>query len=384
MGWKLKSMMAVSAACVLSAGVLLRAAAPAAPASKESVIQGINKLQDAMKKDGVKIDAVLGQHSPVELITNASYRAKFAGKVIPLFRDIVNQANKFSTKFPADAPMVASLKYHYLGLLQLIGDKSAGKTIAADEKSANAHTAREALMAELQVKWWNDRTNAAAQGKILDQYTAMAKAHPQSNSLAILLLGMSQGNGSADAAMSNRARSIIDKDLNGPIAQQIIQQDNQNLALKSRIGKPFSLVGREVNGKTFHLSAWKGKVVLVDFWATWCPPCRASLPHVTKLFEKYHSRGFNIVGVSNDYHRSALVNFLKANKKMVWPQLIGKNQHSWNKLSQQNDVNAIPAQFIVDKKGILRDIVVGYDPSRVTADVVALVNGRPVPPHANQ
>src|SRR5260370_38395244 len=85
-------------------------------------------------------------------------------------------------------------------------------------------------------------------------------------------------------------------------------------------GKEIVLKGTKLEGKEVDLKSYRGKVVLVDFWATWCPPCIAELPNVKKLYETYHDRGFEVVGISQDRTMDALTKFLEK-EKLPWINL---------------------------------------------------------------
>jgi thiol-disulfide isomerase/thioredoxin len=104
-----------------------------------------------------------------------------------------------------------------------------------------------------------------------------------------------------------------------------------------------------VDGKPLSVTALKGKVVLVDFWATWCPPCRAEIPNVVATYKKYHDQGFNIIGVSLDEDQAKLTAFTKA-QDMAWPQYFdGKG---WgNELAAKYGIESIPATFLIDGQG---------------------------------
>jgi peroxiredoxin len=107
----------------------------------------------------------------------------------------------------------------------------------------------------------------------------------------------------------------------------------------------------DIDGKPISVSAYKGKIVLVDFWATWCGPCVGELPNVLKTYEKYHGKGFEIVGVSLDNDKSKLTSFIKA-KNMTWQQFF--DGQGWkNKVAEKYTVQSIPATYLVDKEGKL-------------------------------
>lgn len=106
---------------------------------------------------------------------------------------------------------------------------------------------------------------------------------------------------------------------------------------------------KDMAGKPLSAARFKGKVVLVDFWATWCPPCRAELPNVIKTYEKHHSKGFEIIGISLDKDKKTLEGFIK-DRDMTWPQYF--DGLAWgNKLAGKYAVQSIPMTFLLDREG---------------------------------
>lgn len=116
------------------------------------------------------------------------------------------------------------------------------------------------------------------------------------------------------------------------------------------VGSVFPALGDpDLDGKPLDLSAYAGKIVLIDFWATWCGPCIAELPTVKAAYDKYHAKGFEIIGISLDNDRNALTEFMKENP-MGWRQYF--DGLGWkNKVSTRFGINSIPATFLLDGKG---------------------------------
>jgi thiol-disulfide isomerase/thioredoxin len=113
------------------------------------------------------------------------------------------------------------------------------------------------------------------------------------------------------------------------------------------------IAGPTVQGPPFDLKALRGKVVLVDFWATWCAPCIAELPNMREVYDRYHARGFEVVGVSLDESRERLTEFIR-DKQVPWPQIFfdKEGQRGWaNPLARRYQVNAIPDTILVDQDG---------------------------------
>ena len=106
---------------------------------------------------------------------------------------------------------------------------------------------------------------------------------------------------------------------------------------------------KDIAGKPLSMTAFKGKVVLVDFWATWCIGCVLELPNVLKTYEKYHDKGFEVVGISLDDDQKKLQNFVKQ-RKIIWQQYC--DGQAWDsKLAQRYAVTVLPTTYLLDSDG---------------------------------
>ncbi len=111
---------------------------------------------------------------------------------------------------------------------------------------------------------------------------------------------------------------------------------------------------KDTNGEFITLSSFKGKVVLLDFWASWCMPCRKNNPSLVALYEKFKSEGFEILGVSLDENNDA---WKKAIEKdgLSWKQVV--DNKGWNaKSTDDYIIDAIPASFLIDQDGVIRGV----------------------------
>jgi thiol-disulfide isomerase/thioredoxin len=124
------------------------------------------------------------------------------------------------------------------------------------------------------------------------------------------------------------------------------------------VGKPLELAGTTAKGAAFAWPAYRGKVVLVDFWATWCGPCRREMPNVKALYEKNANRGFEVVGVSLDEDLEALAEYLDENE-IPWETLAGEGTQD---LAEQYGVRGIPTMMLVDKEGKIVGVSHGVAP----------------------
>ncbi|MGO8927390.1 MAG: TlpA family protein disulfide reductase [Limisphaerales bacterium] len=108
---------------------------------------------------------------------------------------------------------------------------------------------------------------------------------------------------------------------------------------------------KDTAGKALSIANYKGKVVLLDFWATWCGPCVHELPNVIKTYDTYHKQGFEIIGISLDKDQEKLASFTKE-KNMTWVQYF--DGLVWqNKLAVKYGVNSIPATYLLDGQGTI-------------------------------
>jgi len=107
----------------------------------------------------------------------------------------------------------------------------------------------------------------------------------------------------------------------------------------------------DLAGNPLSVTGHRGRVTMIDFWATWCPPCRGEMPNVIATYNHFHAQGFDIIGVSLDSDHDALANFLQV-QGMTWPQYF--DGLAWqNKLAGKYAVHSIPMDYLLDTHGII-------------------------------
>ncbi len=127
------------------------------------------------------------------------------------------------------------------------------------------------------------------------------------------------------------------------------------LAVSSTPAPDFALQAR--GGQTINLSQYKGQVVMINFWATWCGPCRQEMPLLENIYKKYNKMGFTLLGVNVEPDSKPAEDWLKATP-VSFPVLFDKE----SKVSKLYQVSGMPSTVIVDRKGNVRMIHHGYKP----------------------
>ena len=135
-----------------------------------------------------------------------------------------------------------------------------------------------------------------------------------------------------------------------PSADSAAEAEALLISLNLRVGVEFpDFLVKDIDGKSLSLGQFKNKVVLIDFWATWCPPCVDEMPTIVKTYKKYHDQGFEIIGISLDQNENKLLRFMKDNG-MTWRQYFdGKGRQ--NELARKYSIDSIPATFLVGTDG---------------------------------
>ena len=120
------------------------------------------------------------------------------------------------------------------------------------------------------------------------------------------------------------------------------------------LGQPLDVRFTAVDGRQVDVSQLRGKVILVDFWASWCPPCMREVPVIRAAYEKLHGRGFEVVGISLDDNKNDLLATI-AKEKIAWPQFYDPKGGE-HRLAKQFGIEEIPVMWLLDKSGKLREI----------------------------
>ena len=167
--------------------------------------------------------------------------------------------------------------------------------------------------------------------EILQLFTKLEKQFPENRSIFSKLANIHERLGNAELANEYRLKA-------DPVS-----------ALIGNTVPDFSAT--DLDGNPISLEQYRGKVVLLDFWAVWCEPCIAEMPTVKRVYDTYKDEGFDIIGISLDSDEESLRNYLKENE-IPWRQVFSAK--GWDSpVSQQYGIRAIPALWLIDKEGKL-------------------------------
>ena len=228
---------------------------------------------------------------------------------------------------------------------------------------ADAEAELTAVLGRIQAKAQAGQKSEQEFAGELKELDALLASHhgEQTNDVAQILLTKAQlyfelfGNTAKCVALINQLKADFPETAPGKQADAILKmiaqiEDAKKIQASLVVGAAFpGFTDADVAGKPLSLDAYRGKVVLVDFWATWCGPCVAELPNVLETYRTYHARGFEIIGISLDKDLNVLTTFIK-DHNMSWQQYF--DGRGWeNKLAAKYGIRSIPTTLLLDGKG---------------------------------
>ena len=295
-------------------------------------------MQEVQKTAGELGAVVTGP----DVLTDEGQRKAAAPKAVPVIKKLLGYADEMAAMDNPQAKAAAEgMRTQFNFLLVAFDDADATAAMRSRAQAAGDEGVRAKAMLLL-ADWMHSSKDAAAQSKLVDDAQALAKAHPENHEIAMVL----QQLGQLPAASPDVSKKL----------ETVVAQVESSRPPKSLENKPLTLAGVKPDGQPFSTEQWKGKVILVDFWATWCGPCKEELPRVKKAYADFHDKGLEIVGVSCDQNVEDLNGFLTVNKDMPWPQLFDASKPGWHDLAKQYGIEGIPTMFLIDKKGVVRSV----------------------------
>jgi thiol-disulfide isomerase/thioredoxin len=306
--------------------------------------------EDAADSAWLKLQALNAQaHEKVPTGTNAV--EFYAGREKALHESAGEFAKRFphdtrepqamlwkieTTDFPEPADQrIALLRQNEMDARQIVEDQ----TLPANFRFA----VQSALLNQ-----WLDRPDIIGPDQaatLEDRISELVQTHPAEPAIVSFQLA------SADLMLKfdhEKGMSFL-RELTKAPTQTIANAAKARMVKEQLIGQPVNLQFTATDGSSVDLSELRGKVILVDFWASWCPDCIREMPAVRQTYQKYKDKGFVVIGISLDKDAQALANFV-AKKLIPWPQYFdGKGWE--NDFATKYGVHAIPEMWLINQRG---------------------------------
>ena len=246
----------------------------------------------------------------------------------------------------------ADLMRYTAGLVQPTNDPQL--KAAADSLIEQAQFAEVDLRAKLSAVAENEEGAIDAFAKTLGELTSGEKVGATTLQTLMQIASMLEGQHDEAAAKVYDVLEVsLSKAPEGELSGDIKQSIDKYRLRSAIVGKPFVLEGNLLDGTPFDWSQYRGKVVLVDFWATWCTPCLREMPNIRANYEKYREHGFEVVGVNIDDEVQKLKDFSSL-QPLPWPSVLSADPSTvgWeHPMVTKNGVAAIPFLVLVDREG---------------------------------
>lgn len=275
---------------------------------------------------------------------------------------VLKAAEKILKTNPQDVEIRTEAIGAKIGMLKALnsyGDKSATTTLTKFLKGLKADKAksiRELAAQELlllrasKAPTLNNKEREALSKDVLAYIQAGKLQDRFAVGMEIAQLYERSGQKDAASSLYLKLAGLLKKSKDKDIAAQasIVQGFARRVNL---VGSTLKVLdGKTVAGKEFDWKKYRGKVVLIDFWATWCAPCRAEMPNLLRLYEKYNDKGFEIIGVSGDRRKEPLTEFIKY-AKLPWTNLFHPDPEADHPMAEYYGIVAFPSTILVDRKG---------------------------------
>ncbi|MCY1520695.1 Thiol-disulfide oxidoreductase ResA [compost metagenome] len=268
-----------------------------------------------------------------------------------------DEALTLNKKFSELNERTAELKERYLKLLNLYNDekkKTNASTDRVDSLNKQTEEAKRVLdgfsnaYQDITFKFIAENPGSYISVERLNMYKTRMKIHE----LKLLFAKL------APAIQQSRNGKEITDFIHG------IEQNNAG-----KIGREFT--GKDPGGKTIKLSDYRGKYVLLDFWGSWCVPCRQAVPHLKSLFNKYNASGFEVIAIAVDDKMDAWTKAIKTDGTEIWGNILDepgmdKGKVNLNAIHNQYNVHVFPTKLLIDRSGV---ILARYDGSDAAVEL---------------